>query len=250
VTLRFGFTRPNAQGRFRSSFFFHGGGFVLCNLDTHDIVCRNLCAGAGCIVVAVDYRLAPENKFPAATDDSLAATRWVAENAKSFHGDPEHIAVGGDSSGANLSTVTAMRIRDEGGPRLCGQLLVYPVTDYHTPGTPSIEAFAGFLLTREEMVWFSEQYRNDDSEIDHPHVHPLRAKSLKDLPPALVMTAECDPLRDEGEQYAMRMESDGVPVIRIRYGGMIHGFFGMLGIFDQALLAHRDACGWLKDRFR
>lgn len=239
---------PEGKGPFPVLVFFHGGGFVLCNLDTHDPVCRNLCAGAGCVVVAVDYRLAPENKFPAATDDCLSAVRWSAENADAIRGDPDRIAVGGDSAGANLATVTAMRIRDEGGPKLCGQLLVYPVTDYHTPGTPSIEEFAGLFLTREEMVWFSEQYLNGPSEIDDPHVHPLRAKDLSGLPPALVMTAECDPLRDEGEHYADRMASAGVPVQHIRYDGMIHGFFGFLGIFDQAQQAHRDACEWLKKR--
>jgi acetyl esterase len=199
--------------------------------------------------MAVDYRLAPENKFPAATDDCLAATRWVAENAGTIGGDPDRIAVGGDSAGANLATVTAMRIRDEGGPRLCGQLLVYPVTDHHTPGTPSIKEFAGLSMTWEEMVWFTEQYLSAPSEIGHPHVHPLAAKDLSGLPPALVMTAECDPLRDEGERYAVRLDSEGVPTIRIRFGGMIHGFFVFLGIFDQAAQAHNEACCWLKEQF-
>jgi acetyl esterase len=240
---------PEGKGPFPILIFSHGGGFVLGNLDTHDPVCRNLCAGAGCVVVAVDYRLAPENKFPAATDDCLAATCWAAENAEALGGDPNRICVGGDSAGANLSTVTAMRIRDEGGPNLRGQLLVYPLTDYHTPGTPSIKKFAGLFLTWEEMVWFAEQYIGDPSEIDHPHVHPLRARDLSDLPPALVMTAEYDPLRDEGERYAERMASRRVPVRHIRYNGMIHGFFGFLGIFDQAEQAHNDACGWLKNRF-
>ncbi len=240
---------PNGGGPFPILVFLHGGGFVIGNLDTHDVVCRNLCAVAGCIVVAVDYRLAPENKFPAATDDCLAAVRWVSENAESFRGKQDRIAVGGDSAGANLSTVTAIRIRDEGGPALCGQLLVYPVTDHHTPGTPSIKKFAGLFITREEMMWFSEQYLSDPSQIDHPHVHPLRAKKLTGLPPALVMTAEYDPLRDEGELYAERMASAGVSVERIRYAGMIHGFFGFLGIIDQAEQAHRDACKWLRERF-
>lgn len=240
---------PLGKGPFPILAYFHGGGFVLGNLDSHDPVCRNLCAGAHCIVMSVDYRLAPENKFPAAIDDCLAATRWAAENAGSIRGIRNRIAVAGDSSGANLSTVTAMRIRDEGGPELCAQLLVYPVTDHHTPGTPSIKEFAGLFLTWEEMVWFSEQYLNDPSEIDHPHVHPLRAKNLSGLPPALVMTAECDPLRDEGERYAGRMASQGVPVRHIRYDGMIHGFFVLLGIIDHARQAHNDACEWLKDRF-
>jgi acetyl esterase len=240
---------PDGKGPFPILVFFHGGGFVLGNLDTHDRVCRNLCAGSGALVVAVDYRLAPENKFPAATDDCLAATCWAAENAEALGGDPNRIAVGGDSAGANLSTVTALRIRDEGGPALRGQLLIYPMTDYHTPGTPSSKEFAGFFLTREEMVWFTEQYLNNPPEIDHPHVHPLRARDLSGLPPALVMTAECDPLRDEGERYAERMVSHEVPVQQIRYDGMIHGFFGFLGIFNQAEIAHRDACEWLKKKF-
>jgi acetyl esterase len=241
---------PEGEGPFPTFVFFHGGGFVLCNLDTHDSICRNLCAGAGCVVVAVDYRLAPENKFPAATDDSLAATRWAAENISTFQGIPGRLAVGGASAGANLATVTAMRIRDEGGPALCGQLLVYPLTDHYSAGTPSFREFAGLFMTMEEMVWFAEHYLNDPSDIENPLAYPLRAKDLGNLPPAFVMTAECDPLRDEGERYAARMADAGVPVKHIRYDGMIHGFFEMPGIIDRAEQAHQDACDWLKERFR
>ena len=146
---------PRGTGPFPLLVFFHGSGFVLCSLDTHDGMCRNLCAGAGCVVASVDYRLAPEHKFPAGIEDCLHATRWAAAHAAELGADPARIAVGGDSAGGNMAAVTALRVRDEGGPALCGQLLLYPVTDYHTPGTPSYEENAeGYGLTRDTMKWF------------------------------------------------------------------------------------------------
>ena len=147
--LRLRIYRPGGQGPFPLLAFFHGSGFVLCSLDTHDGMCRNLCAGADCVVVSVDYRLAPEHKFPAGLDDCVFATRWVADHADELNGDATRIVVGGDSAGANMAAVTALRLRDEGGPAVCGQLLLYPVTDYHTPGTPSYRENAeGYGLTQ------------------------------------------------------------------------------------------------------
>ena len=153
--LRIRIYTPHGRGPFPLLVFFHGSGFVLCSLDTHDGMCRNLCAGAGCVVASVDYRLAPEHKFPAGIDDCLYATRWAAAHAAQLGANPMRIAVAGDSAGANMAAVTALRVRDEGGPPLCGQLLLYPVTDYHTPGTPSYSENAeGYRLTRDTMKWF------------------------------------------------------------------------------------------------
>ena len=193
---------PAGRGPFPLMMFFHGSGFVLCSLDTHDGMCRNLAAGIGCVVVSVDYRLAPEHRFPKGPDDCLAATRWAAANAALLGVDPARIMVAGDSAGGNMAAVTALRVRDEGGPRLCGQMLLYPVTDYHTPGTPSYAENAdGYGLTRATMEWFWAHYLNSPAEAENPHASPLRAPDLTGLPPAYVTSAEYDPLRDEAERY-------------------------------------------------
>ncbi len=238
---------PASAGRYPLVVFLHGSGFVLCSLDTHDGMCRNLCAGAGCVVVSVDYRLAPEHKFPAATDDCLAATRWAQENASALNADPGCVFVAGDSAGGNLAAVTALRVRDEGGPKLRGQLLVYPVTDYHEPGTPSmVENAEGYGLTRDGMVWFWAQYLHEPSHAAHPHASPLRANDLKGLPPAMVITAQYDPLRDEGEYYADKLKAAGVPVVMKRYQGMNHGFFNLPGLVGGATQAMEEACAWVR----
>jgi acetyl esterase len=238
---------PKGEGPFPLMVFFHGSGFVVCSLDTHDGMCRNLCAGAGCVVVSVDYRLAPEHRFPAAPDDCLAATRWVADNAAALWGDPGRIMVAGDSAGGNLAAVTALRVRDEGGPKLIGQMLIYPVTDYFDPGTRSmIENAEGYGLTREGMIWFWNHYVASAEHGVHPHASPLRAPSLAGLPPALVATAEYDPLRDEGELYAAALREAGVPVEMKRWDGVNHGFFFFPGIVDKATLAIDEACAWAR----
>ena len=230
--------------------FFHGSGFVVCSLDTHDGMCRNLCAGANCVVVSVDYRLAPEHKFPAATDDCLAATAWVARNASALGGDAGRIIVAGDSAGGNLAAVTALRARDEGGPALIGQMLIYPVTDYYQPGTPSMtENAEGFGLTREGMIWFWNHYVRSAGDGVHPHASPLRAPTLAGLPQALVVTAQYDPLRDEGEDYAEALDKVGVPVEMKRWAGMNHGFFFFPGIVDKATEAIDEACDWARRVF-
>jgi acetyl esterase len=231
--------------------FFHGSGFVLCSLDTHDGMCRNLCAGAECAVVSVDYRLAPEHKFPAALDDCVFATRWAAAHATEFGADPGRLIVAGDSAGGNLAAAVALRLRDEGdSPRLSGQLLIYPVTDYYTPGTPSYaENAEGYGLTRETMKWFWGHYLNDSGEAENPYATPLRTKDLAALPPVFVMTAEYDPLRDEGERYAERLRAAGVPTALSRRDGMNHGFLFWVGVVDQADSAMVEACAWIRRAF-
>ena len=227
--------------------FFHGSGFVMLDLDSHDDICRRLCAGASCLVASVDYRLAPEHKFPAAPDDCLAATRWLAANAAEFGADATRIAVAGDSAGGCLAAVTALRIRDEGGPALRGQLLFYPVTDYpSTPGN-SYQAYgAGYGLTSQGMVWFWQHYLTAPSLAEHPHASPLRARAAAGLPSACVLVAEYDVLHDEGRAYAKFLRDAGVPTVERSYAGMNHGFLKYGGVLEPADAALRDACDWLK----
>ncbi len=212
--------------------WYHGGGWVIGNLDSADPACRMLANTSGCVIVSVDYRLAPEAKYPAAAEDCYAATSWVAANAASIGADPSRIAVGGDSAGGNLAAVVSQMAKDLGGPRISYQLLVYPVTD-HNFGTSSYTDNAdGYLLTRASMEWFWGHYLNHDGEGAHPKASPLRASDLSGLPPALVITAEFDPLRDEGEAYARALRKAGVAVEQKRYEGQIHGFFANAMIDD------------------
>ena len=204
---------------------FHGGGWVIGDLDTADSQSRELCAGAGCIVVSVDYRLAPEHRFPAAALDCFAATRWASENGTALGGDPKRVAVVGDSAGGNLAAVVTLMARDAGGPAIAAQVLVYPVTDGVRFDTASYRDCAeGYMLTAEAMHWFWDQYA-DPGERSDPRASPLLADDLSGLPPALVMTAEYDPLRDEGEAYARALEAAGNTVECIRFDGFLHGFF-------------------------
>lgn len=240
---------PAGSGPFPVLVFFHGGGWVIGDLDTQDGACRALANGASCVVVSVDYRLAPESKFPAAPEDTYAATRWVAANAASIHGDPARIAVGGDSAGGNLTAVTAQMARDRGGPRLVFQLLVYPVTDGSCDTASYRDNADGYLLTKDMMLWFWNHYVRSDADRFNPLASPLRAHSLEGLPPALVQTAEFDPLRDEGEAYAAQLKEAGVPVKLTRYEGMIHGFFGMGSVIDRAKTAIAEAAAALRCAF-
>ena len=241
---------PHGQGPFPLMVFFHGSGFVLCSLDTHDGVCRNLCSAAGCVVVSVDYRLAPEHKFPAGPQDCYAATKWAAQHARELNADPERVVIAGDSAGGNMVAVTAMMIRDGGGPALRGQLMIYPVTDYFTSGHASYTENAdGYGLTAEGMRWFWGHYLNHESEAENPLASPLRAGNLSGLPPAFIITAEYDVLRDEGARYGERLAEAGVPTKVSRYGGMNHGFFNMYGIVDKAKQALDESATWLKERF-
>jgi len=225
---------PAAEGPFPCLVYFHGGGWVLCDLDTHDAVCRAIARRAGAVVVAVDYRLSPEYKFPAAVEDCFAATHWVVANAARHSIDPRRVAVGGDSAGGNLSAVMCLKARDEGGPGLALQVLVYPVTNLASFDTPSYREFAeGYYLTRAEMEWFRGHYLARSADAQSPYASPLLAPDLRGLPPALVITAECDTLRDEGEAYAKRLADAGVEVSCTRYSGMIHPFFSLGGVLSQ-----------------
>ncbi len=220
--------RPSASGPTPPVLvYFHGGGWVIGDLDTHDVLCRQLASESKAAVVSVDYRLGPEHKFPAAVEDCWAATRWVAANGAALGVDGRRLAVGGDSAGGNLAAVVALMARDAGGPAIALQLLIYPGTDM-AADTPSHGEFAeGYLLTRESIRWFIAHYLRSEADVDDWRASPGRAPSLRGLPPALVITAGFDPLCDEGEDYARRLRRDGVLVDSVRYGGMIHGFFGM-----------------------
>jgi acetyl esterase len=240
---------PPGTGPFPLLVFFHGSGWVVCDLDTHDPLCRNLCVEAGCVVVSVDYRLAPEHRFPAAPDDCLAATRWCAEHAAEIGADPARVAVAGDSSGGTLAAVTALRVRDEGGPRLAGQLLVYPSADLGLPATPSLAEYGeGYGLGTADLRWFWDKYLAP-GDARHPHASPMHAPDLRGLPPALVITAECDPLRDDGERFAERLREAGVPTTVSRYEGATHGFFTLAGLVAKADAAQTEACAWLRSAF-
>lgn len=214
--------------------YFHGGGWVLGNVDTHDGYCRALAAGAGIKVVSVDYRLAPEHKFPTAAEDCYAATCWISKNAASLGGDPQRIAVGGDSAGGNLAAVVALMARDRSGPEIAFQLLNYPITDFDLETASYNENAAGYGLTKDTMNWFWNHYLPTPKDASNPYACPLKAESLASLPPALVVTAEYDPLRDEGEAYARRLSKEGGATELVRYDGMIHGFTRRYRIWPAA----------------
>ncbi len=229
--------------------YFHGGGFVTGDLDITDMTCRILSRWAGCIVVSVNYRHAPEHRFPAAVEDSYAATVWAAENASTLGGDPNRIGVGGASAGGNLAAAVTLMARDNGNPRLVYQYLVYPVTDL-TIDTPSKrENGTGYGLTTAQMTWYNDQYVPNEADRANPLASPLQATDLSGLPPTLVITAEYDPLRDEGEMYAQRLQEAGVPTQLKRYDGMIHGFMGRALEFDQAKIAFMESANALKSAF-
>jgi acetyl esterase len=241
---------PVGPGPFPALVFFHGGGWVVGDLDTHDVTCRSLTNQAGCVTVSVDYRLAPEHKFPAAVEDAFAATRWVAGHAAELRVDPRKVAVGGASAGGNLATVVGLIAIERGGPPLVFQLLIYPVTDaaLDTPSAREITSDA-FPLNRADMKWFWQQYLRDDADRAHPYASPARAKSLAGLPPALVVTAEIDPLRDEGERYAAALERAGVAATLTRYEGVTHGFVGMEAVLDKGRAAVAESARALRAAF-
>jgi acetyl esterase len=214
--------------------YFHGGGWVIGDLDTHDVLCRQLANGAGCAVVAVHYRLAPEHRFPAAVDDAIAATRWVSKQGASLGLDVTRLAVGGDSAGSNLAAVVAIAARDGGGPPIAYQLLIYPATDARR-GLPSHTANGqGYLLTRDTIAYFHDHYI-DDARLDLDwRVSPLLAPDLSRLPPALVLTAGFDPLRDEGLAYAEALTRAGTRADYVCFERQIHGFILMGRVLDEA----------------
>ena len=251
IPLRIYWPREARAGElFPCLLWFHGGGFVIGNLDTHDSACRMLANQTDCMVVAVDYRLAPEFKFPAAVDDCRAALRWLALHAREIGADPERIAVGGDSAGANLATVMALLARDEGHPKLVFQLLLYPCTAPE-PEAPSHRKFAdGYLLTRQTIVWFYKHYLRTQRDTQDFRFAPLMAKDLSSLPPALVMIAGYDPLRDEGVEYATKLIEAGNRVTLVNYEGMMHGFVLAGGMLDAAKQAIAQSAAALREAFR
>ena len=240
---------PEGAGPFPILVYFHGGGWVIGNLDAYDPTCRALTNAARCVVVSVEYRLAPEYKFPAAPEDCYAALQWVGANAASINGDPARIAIGGDSAGGNLTAVVAQMSRDRGGVSPVYQLLVYPVTDHRYDTSSYRENADDYLLTKDAMVWFWNHYLRSEADGNSPLASPLRADNFRDLPPALVMTAEFDPLRDEGEAYAAKLRDAGVPVTLSRYDGMIHGFFSLGAVLDQGKNAIAEAAAGLRTAF-
>jgi acetyl esterase len=240
---------PDGTGPFPVLVYLHGGGWVIGHLEAYDATCRALTNAAGCMVVAMEYRLAPEHTFPAAPEDCYAATCWVAANAAAIGGDPRRMAIGGDSAGGNLTAVVAHMARDQGGPALVYQLLVYPVTNYGSDTASYRENADGYPLTKEAMVWFWNHYLRSAADGVNPLASPLRANDLRGLPPAMVLTAEFDPLRDEGEVYARRLQEAGVPVTLKRYAGMMHGFFSLGAVLDQGKQAMADAAAGLRAIF-
>lgn len=218
--------------------FFHGGGWVIGDLDSHDGVCRRLCNGVDAVVVAVHYRRAPEHKFPAAADDAFDALVWTRDHAAELGIDETRLAVCGDSAGGNLAAVVTLMARDRGGPTLRAQALVYPVTDVAQiadQAYPSrVENGTGYFLTTAAMLWYRAQYIADEADAGHPYCSPIVAESLADLPPAYVLTAEYDPLRDEGEAYGARLAEAGVATTVRRAPGLFHGFFNMDAVIPDA----------------
>ncbi|MDQ6692327.1 MAG: alpha/beta hydrolase, partial [Candidatus Dormibacteraeota bacterium] len=229
--------------------YFHGGGWVTGDLDTHDSVCRGVARAAGCMVLAVDFRCSPEHPFPAPLDDCWAATLWAAEHASEVGGDAARIAVGGDSAGGNLAAVVARRARDAGGPPISAQVLIYPITDSDFQ-TPSYEANAsGYGLTVESMRWYWEQYLGGDGDRASPDVAPLKVPDLSGLPPALVVTCGFDPLLDEGVAYARRLQEAAVAVKHIHEADMIHGYLPMPALISRARATWGDCGDFLRAQF-
>jgi acetyl esterase len=240
---------PAGPGPFPVLVWFHGGGWVIGDLDSADPTARHLAVGAGCVVISVDYRLAPETKFPGAADDCYIATLWAARNAAQMNGDAARIAVGGDSAGGNLAAAVSLMARDRRTPLPIFQLLVYPVTGYDLNTISYRQNAEGYLLTRDGMQWYWQHYLQHSKDAVNPYAVPLAATDFTGLPPALVITAELDPLRDEGEAYARRLQAAGVPTRYSMYDGMIHGFFGMPALLDKGKQAIAEASSALRQAF-
>jgi acetyl esterase/lipase len=225
---------PEGVGPFPLLVYFHGGGWTVGDLDTHDEICRVLCRRLGAAVMAVHYRLSPENKFPVPLDDCYAALKWADAHAAELKADRTRLAVAGDSAGGNLAAAVALYARDHGGPALSHQVLIYPVTNCEFDTASYWENAVGYGLTRDAMIWFWDNYLANPADGNNPYASPLRAKDLKGLPRALIITAQYDPLRDEAEAYGARLHQAGVPVRVTRYSGMTHGFVLSLGQYEQA----------------
>jgi len=227
---------PEGEGPSPTVAFFHGGGFVLGDVDTHDNLCRLLCDRAEAVVVSVDYRLAPEHPWPAALKDCYAGTQWAARNAADFGGDPDRLVVAGDSAGGNLAATVSLMAEARGMPDISRQLLLYPATTYMDPMPSRSENGSGFFITARDMLWFVQHYIEDELDAHHPWAFPMNARqdALAETPPAYVTTCGYDPLRDEGHAYATRLAEAGVDVTYSNHETMIHGFLNMEGIVDYA----------------
>ena len=225
--------------------FFHGGGWVIGDLDSHDVACRKLADEGQLIVISVDYRLAPEHKFPAAVDDAIAATKWIAGNAGQLGIDAGRLMVGGDSAGGNLAAVVAISARDGNGPAIAGQVLIYPATDFAMTHPSHKEPETSILLTHTVIRWFRDHYLGTADGEDW-RASPARIKTVAGLPPAYVLTAGADPLRDEGDEYAKRLKQAGVAVTYRHFPGQFHGFFTMGKLLQQANVAAAEIGSWLR----
>ncbi|MGX6511235.1 alpha/beta hydrolase [Rhodococcus sp. SJ-2] len=225
--------------------YLHGGGFIGGSIDVADEPCRAMANGTGAIVVSAGYRLAPEHKFPAAPDDAMAALRWVAAHIADFGGDPDCIVIAGDSAGGNLAAVTALRTRDEGGPRLRGQVLIYPVIDPNADFPSAREYAEGYIITKPALDWFWSHYLPGPGDAGNPYAVPSRADDLSGLPPALVLTNEYEVGRDEAEDYAAKLKAAGVDTAVRRFGGLVHGVFWMSGAVPRSSEVLAAVCDYL-----
>jgi acetyl esterase len=240
---------PRGEGPFPVIVYYHGGGFVIADLDTYDASCRALCNGARAVVVSVDYRRAPEHKFPAAVDDAYGAYIWVRHNAAKINGDPAKVAVAEESAGGNLATVVSLMAKEQSAALPTFQLLMYPLVDNDMNRESYVENADSKPLNRAMMGWFMKHYLSDPTSANDPHVCPFKAKDMTGLPPAMVITAQIDPLRSEGKAYADKLKAAGVEVQYKNYDGVTHEFFGMAAVVDVAKQAQSDASAALAQAF-
>eukprot|EP00002_Diphylleia_rotans_P001613 TRINITY_DN10897_c0_g1_i2.p1 TRINITY_DN10897_c0_g1~~TRINITY_DN10897_c0_g1_i2.p1 ORF type:complete len:282 (-),score=64.92 TRINITY_DN10897_c0_g1_i2:142-987(-) len=242
--------KPSSKHNLPITMHFHGGGWTILSLDSHDEFCRNVCNMAETIVISVDYRMAPEYKFPIAIDECYTATSWAFENALHLCGNPKKIAVCGDSAGGNLSAAVALKARDLNAEfRLCAQALIYPAVDYLGSTPSKAEHKDAIMLSTGKMIWFWGNYLRTPADALDPYACPLRASEHRSLPPALILTAELDPLRDEGEEYARILEKSGNQVLHHRFPVAIHGFMNMGALLSEAKIATQKVSSFLKERF-
>ena len=241
--------RPSESKNLPTLVFFHGGGFVIGSLKSHDTVCRSLCIEAQCLVISIDYRLAPENKYPAALDDAWTATNWIANNIESLGGDANHLVVAGDSAGGCLAAAVSLLAKESGSPDICKQILVYPCTDMSARFDSHREFGDGYRLTSELLEWFYNHYFSEKDDIMHWKASPLNAQDFTQLPPTFIISAGFDPLQDEAKAYAEKLKNAGVQVKLSHYEGMMHGFITMPGVIDKAKEALNECAEELKNVF-
>lgn len=243
--------KPNDKDNLPLLLYFHGGGWVVCDLDTHENVCRMIANRAGCCVISVDYRMGPEHKFPAAADDAYYSLDYIYNNATIFGIDKDKIAIGGDSAGGQITAVLAQMKRDRSGPSIAAQILIYPTTDYYKLGIKSYEEYAeGYALDKAHMEWFWDSYLNENDDVNNPYISPLRAKSFKNLPKTFLITAEYDLVRDEGEKYAKKLKKAGNDIIFKKIDGVMHGYFLHLSKIERAKELIDDISEYLIEVFK